>query len=81
MNKKILSVVTEVTEAFFKRKISQDELIEFDSMTIIEYLFQLETKLNITIDITQVDREKMNQITKIAAFIEENYGIGGEQSL
>lgn len=80
MNKKTLQVVKEVAESFFTRKLGEDAILEFDSMTMIEFLFQLETELNITIDVTQVNKDEMNQITKIAAFIEENYGKGGEQS-
>lgn len=80
MNKATLQVVKGVAESFFTRKLGEDDILEFDSMTMIEFLFELETELNITIDVTQVDKEQMNQITKIAAFIEENYGKGGEQS-
>jgi acyl carrier protein len=64
-----------VTENFFKRKVTIEEALDFDSMTLIEYLFELETAINITFDVTRIDIEDFRCVQKIVEYISKNFEV------
>ncbi|ALB44489.1 D-alanine--poly(phosphoribitol) ligase subunit DltC [Clostridium beijerinckii] len=73
MKDKVLEIFTEVTG---NDEIAEDfdlDLFEaglLDSLTIIEVLIQIEEKLGIKLQPTDLEREDMSTVNKLAAFLE-----------
>ncbi|AJH01382.1 MULTISPECIES: D-alanine--poly(phosphoribitol) ligase subunit DltC [Clostridium] len=73
MKDKVLEIFTEVTG---NDEIAEDfdlDLFEaglLDSLAIIEVLIQIEEKLGIKLQPTDLEREDMSTVNKLAAFLE-----------
>lgn len=66
-----IELITNIINDYYGSEFKENDIIEYDSMSFVEVVFLLEECFGIEFDITRIEVDSFNTISKICVYLEK----------